>query len=250
MLTSFARRTLAPAASFAALFALAAHPGTALAQAPQYHPPVVAANSTLSGVNYDNRYEVYGGVAYTHFDAGSSLLQGANLGGMDFQGAYFLNRRWSAVADVRGYYGTSGVVPNAYQIKGPAVSQYMVMAGPQYRLASNEHASVSLHAVVGGAYGYFSEDLGKDENGNKVEPPQVGLFNDQLTFASAIGGSIDLNRSPRLAFRISPEAVLTDYSANGNGDFKEQFAISIGLVYRFGKHLDNKRPGAPARPVR
>ena len=221
-----------------------------MAQAPQYHAPVVAANSTLSGVNYNNRYEVYGGFAYSHFNAGPSLLQGANLGGFDIQGARFFTRKWAAVANVRGYIGTSGAAPNPYGVHGPGVSEYMVLAGPQYRAFSNPHGSISLHALFGGTYGYFSSALGQTVNGHRVEPADIGFYNDQIAFGSAIGGSIDLNRSPRLAFRISPDALLTDYSSTGKSDLKEQFGISVGLVYRFGRHIDADRPGAPARPVR
>ena len=151
----FARCLLALAPFF--LAAAAAH-----AQAPQYHPPVVAANSTLSGVNYNYRYEIYGGFAYSHFDAGPSLLQGANLGGVDLRGSYFLTRKWADDANVRAYLGTSGATPNPYGIKGPAVSEYMILAGPEYRAASNTHASLTLHALFGGAYGDFASALGRD----------------------------------------------------------------------------------------
>lgn len=218
------------------------------AQAPQYHPPVVAANSTLATVTYNNRYEVYGGLAYSHFDAGPSLLQGANLGGLDIQGAWFLTHKWAAVANVRGYLGTSGAAPNIYGIKGPFVSEYMALGGPEYRLASNQHASLTLHALAGGTYGYFSSGL--KDGSLKINPGVVGFYDDQFAFASAIGGSIDLNRSPRLAFRISPDAILTDYSSSGKSDFKEQFGISVGLVYRFGRPIDPNRAGTPHPPVR
>ncbi len=242
MLTRFARRVLA-------LSSLLVPSVFVLAQAPQYHAPVVAANNTLSGVTYNNRYEVYGGLAYSHFDAGPSLLQGSNLGGFDVQGARFFTHKWAAVANLRGYLGTSGATPNPYGIKGPFVSEYMALVGPEYRVASNQHASLTLHALFGGAYGYFTRGL-QDQNGAKIEPAQVGFFNDQISFGSAIGGSIDLNRSPRLAFRISPDATLTDFSSAGKGDFKEQFGISIGLVYRLGRHIDPDRPGTPVRPAR
>ncbi len=249
-LSRFIRRTLvyAGTAVAAALLSGAAQL-TALGQAPQYHPPVVAANGTLAGVDYDYRYEVSGGLAYTHFDAGPNLLQGANLGGIDLQGARFFTRKWAADASVRTYFGTSGVTPNPYGIRGPAVSEYMVLAGPEYRALSNEHASMTLYALFGGAYGLFSTALGRDQNGNIIGPEQVGMFNDQISFGSAIGGSIDLNRSPRLAFRISPDANLTDFSTAGHGGIKEQFAISVGLVYRLGPKIDGERPGAPRRPV-
>ena len=183
-------------------------------------------NDALSAVKYDYRWEVYGGVAYTHFNAGPNLLQGANLGGFDIQGARFFRRHWAAAANVRGYYGTTGVIPNSFGIEGPFVSEHVFLAGPEYRGPSNEHASLTLHALFGGAYGRFNSAIdGRD-------PATLGLFDNQLSFASALGGSLDLNRSPRLAFRISPDAKLTNY---GSGGIKEQFAISVGLVYRLGR---------------
>ena len=190
--------------------------------------PVVAPNNALAGVRYDYRWELYGGVAYTHFNAGQTLLQGANLGGFDIQGARFFTQRLAIAANVRGAYGTSGVVPNPYNIKGPFVSQHMFLVGPEYRGPSNEHVSMTFHALVGGAYGDFEKDLGG------VPAGTLGLFNNQFAFGSAFGGSIDLNRSPRLAFRISPDATFTNY---GSAGLKDQFALSVGLVYRLGKGL-------------
>ena len=207
----------------------------AQAQAPQYHPPVVAANNTLSGIDYNYRYEVYGGLAYTHFNAGPNLLQGSNLGGFDVSGSRFFTRKWAAEASVRGYWGTSGVVPNAYNIHGPSVSQYMFMGGPEYRLVSNPHASITLHGLFGGAYGRFDSDISPAPS-----PGALGLFNNQLAFGSAFGGTIDLNRSARWAFRITPEATVTDYGSNG---LHEQVAVSVGVVYRLGHKIV---PNAPA----
>ena len=188
----------------------------------------VAPNYALAGVRYDYRWELYGGLAYSHFNAGPNLLQGANLGGFDVQGARFFTPRWAAAANVRGYYGTSGVVPNSYGIQGPFVSEHMFLVGPEYRGPSNEHGSITLHALVGGAYGNFEHGL------NGVDPALLGLFSNQFSFGAAFGGSIDLNRSPRLAFRISPDATFTDF---GSAGLKDQFAISVGLIYRLGKGL-------------
>lgn len=193
---------------------------------PVYRPPVVAPNETLSGVRYDARWEFYLGPAYSHFDAGPTLLQGANLGGLDLQAARWFNRRWAAAANVRSYLGTSGAVPNIYGIRGPFAAEFPFLAGPEFRGPSNEHASMTFHALVGGAYGLFDKGLGT------VPPAAVGFYNNQITFASALGGSIDLNRSPKLAFRISPDAMLTDFGSSG---LKEQFALSVGIVYRLGR---------------
>jgi hypothetical protein len=199
----------------------------------QYTQPTVAPNSTLANVRYDWRWEVYGGLAYSHFNAGPNLIQGANLGGFDVQVARFFTPRWAVAANGRGYYGTSGVAPNPYGIEGPFVSEHMFLVGPEYRGPSNQHISMLFHALVGGAYGYFNRGL-QDQNGNQVPPEDVGFFNNQMSFGSAIGGSIDLNRSPRLVFRISPDATLTDF---GGAGLHEQFALSVGLVYRLGQGL-------------
>jgi hypothetical protein len=185
-------------------------------------------SSALAGVRYDYKWELYGGFAYSHFNAGPNLLQGANLGGFDIQAARFFRPRWALAGNVRGYYGTSGVIPNPYGIEGPFVSEHMFLVGPEYRGPSNEHASITLHALVGGAYGNFEHAIGD------VPPGALGLFSNQLAFGSAFGGSIDLNRSPRLVFRISPDATLTDF---GGAGLHEQFAISVGLVYRLSKGL-------------
>jgi len=187
-----------------------------------------APSSALAGVRYDYKWEMYGGFAYSHFNAGPNLLQGANLGGFDIQAARFLKPRWAVAGNVRGYYGTSGVIPNPYGITGPFVSEHMFLVGPEYRGLSNEHGSIMLHALVGGAYGNFEKDL------SGVPPAALGLFSNQFAFGSAFGGSIDLNRSPRLVFRISPDATLTDF---GSAGLKDQFTISVGLLYRLDKGL-------------
>jgi hypothetical protein len=200
--------------------------------------PQLSAPAPLAGVRYDYPWEVYGGFAYSHFDAGPKLLQGANLGGFDARIVREFGTRWGVGANVRGYYGTSGVSPNcgsctgsgpnAGPITGPFVSEHMFLAGPEYRLKANEHAAMMLHAFVGGAYGNFESGL------NGVNPATLGLFSNQVTVAGAFGGSIDLNRSPRLVFRIAPDATMTDFGHNG---FAEQFAISVGIVYRMGKQF-------------
>ena len=209
----------------AIVFLISCASGRAQSSNPQ---PAVAPNSALAGVKYDYKWELYGGFAYSHFNAGPNLLQGANLGGFDVQAARFLSQRWAAVGNVRGYYGTSGTVPNAYGIRGPFVSEHMFLAGPEFRALSNEHASMTLHALVGGAYGDFERDL------SGVPPAALGLFSNQFAFGSAFGGSIDLNRSPRLAFRISSDATFTDF---GSAGLKDQFALSVGLIYRLDKGL-------------
>jgi len=221
------KRTLFSFLALAAMVSAASAQTQGTVSSPNQQPQV-APNYALAGVHYDYKWELYGGFAYSHFNAGPNLLQGANLGGFDVQAARFFTRRWAAAANVRGYYGTSGVVPNVYNIKGPFVSEHMFLAGPEWRGPSNEHASLTLHALVGGAYGNFQHDIGN------VPPAELGLFSNQLAFGGAFGGSLDLNRSPRLVFRISPDATITKF---GSGGIQDQFAISVGIVYRLKRGL-------------
>ena len=201
----------------------------------QYTQPVVAPNSTLANVRYDYRWELYGGFAYSHFNAGPDLVQGSNLGGYDIQAARFFTPRWAVAANGRGYYGTSGAAPNPYGIKGPFVSEQCISQALSTVAPATSTSPCSSTRCRRGIRQFSVRASGPE--GNPVPPAAVGFFNNQMTFASAIGGSIDLNRSPRLVFRISPDATLTDF---GSAGIHEQFALSVGLVYRLGQGFHNK----------
>jgi hypothetical protein len=201
-------------------------------------------NDTLSTVRYDNKYDIYGGVGFSHFKAGPNLAQGANLGGFDVRGTRWLTGRLGATASIRGYYGTQGVNPNPYNVSGPFIFEHLFLGGATYRLAAREHAALSVHALAGGAYGVFDHALGTAPvSGARVQARDVGLYNSGLSFASAVGGSLDLNRSPKLALRISPEWILTRYGGYGAPSSvpsesltvnQSEFGISVGIIYRLG----------------
>ncbi len=200
--------------------------------------PNVNRNETLSAVRYDNRYEVYGGAAFSHFKAGPLLAQGANLGGFDVQGIRWFTPRLGATANFRGYYGTQGPAPNAFNVHGPLVYEHLFLGGATYRLIAREHVALSAHGMAGGAYGVFSHSLGSG-----ASPRDVGLFDDGGSFAAAAGGSLDLNRSPRIALRISPDWIYTRFGgfptptivpSNHTSYSQSEFGLSVGIVYRFG----------------
>ncbi len=187
----------------------------------------------LANVRYDNRFDLSLGAAYAHIKAGPPPLhEGSNLGGLDLDASYWLAKRWAVEGTGRAYLGTSGAAPNALNISGPFVSQYIFAAGPEWLGPHNKHAALFAHAMVGGAYGKFEQDL----RGNP--PSSVGFFNDQMAMAAVIGGHIDLNRSAHWAFRITPDAIYTRYGINyGNQQVYPywNFAISVGAEYRFSK---------------
>ncbi len=208
-------------------------------------PPTIDANVnrnlTLADVRYDNKYDVYGGIGDYHVNAGPQLIGGANLGGFEVQGTRWLSGRLGVTADVRGDYGTIGVSPNPYFIKGPFIMEHTGLGGVSYRAKMGKPATLVLHGLFGADYGVFNHALGNLPGTTQPLPPAaVGLFNNQASFAMALGGSLDLNRSPQLAFRISPDYVYTDFG----GIQQNEFAISVGILYRlkFPKGAFKARP--------
>jgi hypothetical protein len=213
--------------------------------APQITPAQTAAANgayisidPLARVRYDNRYDVSVGLAYDHMKAGPSLLQGSNLGGLDVEGSVWLFKHWGIEGTERTYVGTSGAGTNHDQpdggpIKGPFVSEYFFVAGPEWLGPHNKHGDLIAHIMFGGVYGDFTKDL----LGNP--PSTVDFYNNQIAPAAIIGGHMDLNRSEHWVFRITPDAVLTHYGINyypNSSQFDVNFAISVGLEYKFTKY--------------
>jgi hypothetical protein len=188
----------------------------------------------LAKVRYDNRYDVSLGMAYDHMKAGPNILQGANLGGLDVEGSYWLTRHLGIQASGRAYLGTSGAGTNDLNIKGPFVAQYFFVAGPELLGPHNKHAALIAHIMAGGVRGQFEKDL----RGNP--PAAVDFYKNQVAPAVIAGAHIDLNRSEHWVFRITQDMVLTDYEFNdapySTSDYRQfdlNYAISVGWEYKF-----------------
>jgi hypothetical protein len=185
----------------------------------------------LAGVRYDNRWDLSVLMASGHTHAGPNLREGADLGGLDFSASYWLTKHWGLEGSGRGYLGTTGVAPNDLHLDGLFIAQYFGLIGPEYLGPHNKHAAIIVHALVGGVYGDFNTDL-------RGAPPgpggPAGMYNNQITLGGAVGGHIDLNRSPSWVFRVSPEALLTTF--NGTSAYPRtqwNFGISVGMEYKF-----------------
>lgn len=211
-------------------------------QAPpeQAPAPSYIAIDPLANVRYDNRYDLSLTMAYAHIKAGPNLLQGANLGGLNLEGSYWLTRRFGLEGTGRAYLGTSGAAPNAFvnaqgqteSIQGPFVAEYIFAAGPEWLGPHNKHGALIAHVMAGGAYGKFQQDL-------RGQPTSlVGFYYDQVAPAVVMGGHFDLNRSPRWVFRVTVDGLLTDYAVNWGSKGRQidiNSAVSVGLEYKFKK---------------
>ena len=189
------------------------------------------ASDPLAHVRYDNRYDIYIAPGYRHIKAGPTLLQGANLGGIDLGGSYWFKKHWAAEGTARGYLGTSGAAPNIYDIRGPFIQEYQFAAGPEWLGPHNKHGDLIAHVLAGGTYGLF-------EGGLHGHVAELGFYNNQLAPLVIIGGHIDLNRSANWVFRMTPDAVMTRYGTNYGVPITQtdiNFVMSVGVEYKFNK---------------
>ena len=69
-----------------------------------------------------------------------------------------------------------------------------------------------------------------------ISAADANFYNNQIAPAAILGGHIDLNRSARWVFRITPDAVVTRYGINYANKITQtdvNFAISVGVEYKF-----------------
>ncbi len=180
-------------------------------------------------VTYDNKYEIYGGVNFMNFMAGQDLPKRMNMGGGEVLGTYWLTPKLGLGAQWRGEWGNDACACESVRHEPAAgVRCKMALFGAQYRGPKNHYAAINYHAYAGPAFGNFTHSTGH------VPPtalPLLGLYTNRTAPIVALGGSVDFNRSKNLAVRFSPDLILEHFGT----ETREFFAISGGVVYRFGK---------------
>jgi hypothetical protein len=181
-------------------------------------------------VTYDNKYEFYGGINFMTFQAGQDLPKRMNLGGGELLGTWWATPKLGVGGEWRGEWGTTPVKPNPYFNGRALVNLQMVMGGAQYRGPKNQYAAVNYHAYAGMAHGAFDHTT-NSANVPPVYLPQVGLYSNRNAFVSALGGSVDINKSKNWAVRLSPDMMIEHFGT----ETRIFFAISGGVVYRIGK---------------
>ena len=184
-------------------------------------------------VTYTEKYEVYGGINFLNGQAGQVIPKRYNMGGGEAMATYWLTPKYGIAGDVRYDAGTTPVLPAA-QSTSPQVqtrtlvSQIIGMGGLQYHWFGNQHAGVNFHALAGVTHGTFDHsNPGLDAT---TFFTATGLYTNRSAAMGVAGGSIDFNRSARIAIRIAPEIVFEHF---GN-ELREFVYVSGGVIYRFG----------------
>lgn len=184
-------------------------------------------------VTYTEKYEIFGGINFLNGQAGQNLPKRYNMGGGEVMGTYWLTPKWGAAADLRYDAGTTPVLPAAQATSPPVqtrplVSQFIYMGGAQYHWFGNQLAGVNLHALAGATTGQF--DHSNPNLSTAVFSSATGLYTNRTSFMGAVGGSVDFNRSARLAIRVAPELVFEHFGT----ELREFVYVSGGIIYRFG----------------
>jgi hypothetical protein len=177
---------------------------------------------------YTHRWEVGGGGGWLRFRSGEYTQRNSEIAfWMDAN--YYLNRKLGITGEIRGEYGNAKV-PNynqyATQVGSPQISEYPFMAGPTYRLRTEQRYAVSVFALGGTAIGKF------DGDSKGVPAADLGFWpSTNARPAISAGGNLDLNIYPNLAFRIAPSYLGTGFG----GSWQNNIGFNMGLVFRFGR---------------
>lgn len=193
------------------------------------HAQVTATAPGAEATQYTPRWDLYGGAQYAHFNPGTghgNQVAANNLLGWNATATVWLHPSWGIDASVRGVYGNLRVAPNRFGIPlRPPMSEHLVLFGPDFRVVRTVRYAVGFHALIGAAYGDFSSGFPPN-----TYPQMVDMYNTKLAFGMGVGPSIDYNVTPRWSVRVIPDWLSTHYGFS----FQNEFAGSIGLVYRIG----------------
>ncbi len=190
------------------------------------HAQVTATAPVTEQAQYTNRWDVYGGAQYSHFNPSPGRnVPAINLLGWNGSAIGYFRPIWGIEASVRGLYGTIDLPSNQYNITNPKMSEHLFLFGPNFRFIRRRNYAAGMHVLIGAAYGSFDTDFPSG-----VQPNLVGVYNNKLAFGSAVGGWYDYNLSPRLAVRAIGDWQETRYGYTN----QNEFAGSVGIVYKLG----------------
>lgn len=176
---------------------------------------------------YNNRWDIYAGAQYSHFNPSAGRnVQANNLLGWNGTATLYVRPVWGIEMGARGLYGSMSVPANNYGIPAnPSMSEHLFLFGPTFRLFRGLNYAAGVHALIGAAYGSFDKDFPAG-----VSPNLVGIYNNKLAFAAAGGAWGDYNLTPTWSVRV-----IADYQPTRYGYVEQnEFAGSVGIVYKFG----------------
>ena len=177
---------------------------------------------------YTHRWEVAGGGGYLRFRSGQFTQKNSEIA-FWLNTTYYFNRNLGLTGEVRGAYGNAKIDnlnPYASLVGRPQISEYPFLAGPTYRFRLRQKTALSVFALGGTAIGKF------DGDSKGISAANLGFWpSTNARPAFSLGGNLDINIYPNLAFRIAPSYLGTTFG----GSLQNNVGFNMGLVYRFGR---------------
>ena len=177
---------------------------------------------------YTHRWEVAGGGGYLRFRSGQFTQKNSEIA-FWLNTTYYFNRNLGLTGEVRGAYGNAKIDnlnPYASLVGRPQISEYPFLVGPTYRFRLRQKTALSGFVLGGTAIGKF------DGDSKGISAANLGLWpSTSARPAFSLGGSLDLNLYPNLAFRITPSYTATTFG----GSLQNNAGFEMGVVYRFGR---------------
>lgn len=162
------------------------------------------------------KYELFGGYSYLH-------QTGTNFNGWEASGAYNFNRWIGLKLDADGHYfsdGRSGV----FSVN---LNTHEIMLGPQFSWRQKRF-TLFAHTLFG--YSRFHDHF-TELNLPPPFPNPLSQTNNANALGVALGGGADWNLSKSWALRAQGDYL----QAAAFQDRSDNFRLSTGIVYRFGK---------------
>ena len=200
---------------------------------PALHAQVTAtAPAEPVSATEDQRFDLMGGAAYSHFNPGyAHQVRATNLIGWQGSATGWFSPLFGVEATFRGVYGNYtlpvNVVDAGITATTSSMSEHLFLFGPSFRLYQKPKYTAGFHVLLGGAYGSFDQAF----HGSGIQPFAVGVYNNQLATAFAIGGWADYKINPRFAVRVNADYQPTHYGGQG----QNEFVGSVGIVYKVGR---------------
>lgn len=194
------------------------------------HAQITATAPAVIGTAENERWDIFGGAAYSHFNPGyAHQVRATNLVGWQGSATGWFSGYLGLEATARGVYGTYTIPAYTQGYVLPAtskMSEYLFLFGPSFRLYQSPKYTAGAHVLIGGTYGSFDQGF----QGTGIQPFQVGVYNSQLAMAYAIGGWGDYKLGTKFAVRFTGDYQPTYYSGRG----QNEFFGALGIVYKLG----------------
>jgi opacity protein-like surface antigen len=170
-----------------------------------------------------SKNEIFTGYSYHNADADSPFVTANRTGQNGFNLAYTrnLNKNVGITGDISAHFSRKTETVAGGELKTKR-DQYYLLGGVQFKAPNNSRVTPFAHALIGGSF--FRGSIS-----NLTPSGNFYIFNDAKSFATAVGGGLDLRVNKRVAVRL----IQADYIPTFfNSRRQDNFRLSFGIIFK------------------